>query len=194
VPLRVGAAFAIAAVWLLAGTPASASSLDGCSGTAESVGPDGKALDAASASGGSIEDTQGGGEGFTASNPFVVDNEGVVTYSGSSDGVITDHTWTISMLGVEVASGGSANESGTSEDDGDFDLGEELPFAFTGLVRVEGELEGTGGSCKGDGFVKVEGSPFASPITWAGLVLTGLGAFGVLLSLPRVRPALGTSA
>jgi hypothetical protein len=190
-PWRIAAAVALTGMWLLPAAPASASSLEGCSGTAQSLDSSGKPIDAASAAGGKIQDTQGGGDGFTASNPFVVDNDGVVRYSGSSDAVITNHHWKVKMLGVEVASGGSANGSGTKEDAGDFDLDKELPFKITGLVRVEGTLDGTGGSCSGDGFVKVQGSPLASPLTWAGAVFGAFGAMGVAMSLPKVKPTVG---
>jgi len=187
----------IAGPLLVGAAPASASSLEGCSGTVTSLDADGDALDGATAADGAITDTQGANEGdgaFTADNPFAVANDGVVQYSGSTDAVITDHTWSVSMLGIEIASGGSENADGDTSSSDEYDLGSELPVKFTGLVRVEGELSGTGGACTGDGFVKFQGNPLTSPVTWAGLVFAGAGALGVFLSLPRVRPARGVQS
>ena len=73
------AAAAITVTWLaVAPVPASASSLDGCSGTATSLDANGEVIDAATASGGGISDTQDGRPGATASNPFVIDADGRV--------------------------------------------------------------------------------------------------------------------
>jgi hypothetical protein len=188
---RLVAALALIGAWTFVAAPAHASSLDGCSGSAESLDADGSSLDQATAADGEITDPETGKATATASDPFVVDNDGVVRYSGQTDNVITDHTWKVTMLGVTVLSGGSENASRTQEDSGEVDLGDELPFKFTGLIKVEGDLTGTGGSCSGDGFIKVQGSPFASPITWAGLIFAGVGALGVFLSLPRAVPNKG---
>lgn len=185
------AAVAVGCTALVGSAPALASSVDGCSGSVESFSADGELIDAASAADGVVTDTIDGGTAFTAKNPFVVDNEGVVTYSGKTDAVIVDHEWSVSMLGLEIASGGSANVDRVQEDSGEYDLGEDLPVKVTGLVKVDGALAGTGGECTGDGYVKIQGNPFASPVTWAGLSFAGLGAVGVFLSLPRVRPLKG---
>jgi hypothetical protein len=189
--VRVLAALAVVGAWTFVAAPAGASSLTGCSGTATSRDAGGKVLDEAQAADGAITDPGTGKATATASDPFVVDNDGVVEYSGQTDTVITDHTWKVSMLGFTVLSGGSDNASRTQSDEGTVDLGDKLPFKFTGLIKVSGDLTGTGGSCSGNGFIKVQGSPFASPITWGGIVFAGLGALGVFLALPRTVPTRG---
>jgi hypothetical protein len=191
---RVGVAAALVAGFALALTPTSpagASSLTGCSGSAASLDGSGNVIDSANAAGGAVTDTMTGQPAFTKKNPFVVDNRGVVEYQGRTDAVITDHSWSVSLLGLEVLSGGSANESQTQEDSGSVDLDDKLPVKFTGLIRVEGTLSGTGGECTGDGFIKLQGNPFASPVTWAGLTAASAGGLGIFLSLPRVRPVKG---
>lgn len=184
--IRVAAATVVAAAWLTtAATPASASSLTGCSGSAVSLDADGQQIDGATAADGQITDTFGGGTGFTAENPFVVDNQGTVTYDGKSDAVITAHRWSVSVLGVEMVTGGSANTKRTQADTGTLDLADKLPVPITGLVRVEGDLAGTGGACSGDGYVKLQGNPLLSPVAWFGLLFTVAGALGLYWSLPR---------
>lgn len=189
---RSAAAGVLVAAFVVApAAAAGASSLTGCSGTAVSLDADGRVLDSAVAADGTITDVDGGGPAFTKANPFVVSNQGTVEYEGRTDAVITDHSWSVSLLGAQVVSGGSANESGTQEDAGSLDLGDELPVKFTGLIRAEGTLSGTGGECTGDGYVKLEGNPFTSPVTWAGLTFASAGALGIFLALPRVRPVKG---
>lgn len=186
------AAAAITVTWLaVAPVPASASSLDGCSGTATSLDANGEVIDAATASGGAISDTQDGRPGATASNPFVIDADGIVNYQGKTDTLITDHHWSVTLFGLKVAQGGSANEQGLQETSGQYDLGAKLPLHFTGLVRVRGNVTGTGGSCAGDGYVQLAGNPLGSPLMWAGMVLGVLGLFGMFLALPRIRPMQG---
>jgi hypothetical protein len=185
---------ALVGVWLgTTAAPAAAGSLEGCSGSARSEDADGGQLDSARAADGEVvgDDDQ---EAFTASNPFEVDNDGVVVYEGRTDRVITDHTWSITIMGIEVASGGSENADGETTADGTFDLAEELPFKITGLVKVEGEIKGDGGSCSGSGYVKVKGNALTSPLTIAGAALAGLGVAGGFLARPRLRAPKGTLA
>jgi hypothetical protein len=165
--------------------PASAG-IDGCSGSAQSRDADGDVVDEVTAAGGRLIDGDGKPV-FTAANPFEVENDGTVDYDGQTDDVITDHTWSLEVLGVSVASGGSPNADREQRSEDTFDLDEELPFPITGLVKVEGEISGRGGSCSGSGYVKVGGDPLASPITWAGGVLAAVGAAGLVLALPRAK-------
>ena len=198
--LRILAAAAVVAWWaVLPAVPVSGqaaragSSITGCSGTAQSLDAAGNVIDSAKAAGGEVVDTSGGGPAFTRSNPFLVDNEGVITYEGKTATVITDHRWHVSMLGLQVVSGGSANAGRRADYSGTFDFAAEMPIKFTGLVRVSGDLTGAGGSCSGDGYVKVQGAPMSSPVTWAGIALAGLGGLALIFSLPKVAPAKGVA-
>jgi hypothetical protein len=192
--LRIAAAVVLALAWLVAiAGPASAGSIDGCSGNAQSKDANGGVIDSATTSGKEILDGDGK-PGATASNPLLVDNDGVVDYSGQSDAVITNHHWSIKLLGIEVASGGSANRQRTQKDSGTFDIGEEMPLKMTGLVKVDGDLTGRGGSCSGSGYVKLRGNALASPVTWAGILLAGIGGFGLFLARPQLRARRGVVA
>lgn len=192
---RVLVALALAGAWAaLPAAPAGASSLVGCTGSAQSLDDAGEVIDSAIASGGTITDTETGGAAATRSNPFVVDTGGTVIYQGQSDTVITDHSWSVQLLGVDVLSGGSANAGGQQAADGSVDLADKLPFPIVGLVRVSGQIEGTGGTCTGDGYIKLQGNPLASPFLWGGVVLVGLGVLGFFNSLPKVAPVEGGAA
>lgn len=198
--LRVLAAAAVVAWWAVlplapssAAPTRTASSVTGCSGTLTSYDADGKRIDAAKAADGQVIDLMGGGQAFTRSNPFLVDNEGIVKYSGTTEKVITDHHWAVSMLGIEVVTGGSANAGRLTDTSGTFDFAAKVPLGFTGLVRVSGDLSGTGGSCSGDGYVKVQGNPFTSPVTWGGIAFAGVGALILFFSLPKVAMAKGVA-
>ena len=180
----VAASLVVGSLLVLVPGAASAESLTGCSGTATSFDADGNQIDQATASDGKIVDADGKPV-FTSANPFTVDNQGTVKYSGSSDAVITDHTWKITMFGTQLVSGGSPNASLTKDADGTFDIQKKVSVRFTGLVRVEGDVTGRGGSCAGDGYIEVQGNPFTSPVTWFGLLFAGFGALGLFFSLPR---------
>lgn len=194
---RVAAVTAVVSWPLVVAAPASASSLSGCSGTVTSYDAAGRVLDAASARDGVLTDERDGGQAFTADNPFVVDHGGSVVYQGTSDAVITDHHWKLTLLGVPVATGGSANASRTTSADGRFEFGAYSPIAFTGLIRVAGRVSGQGGSCTGDGFIQVQGDPATSPVVLLGGASLLAGIACLFWSLPRagtVAPVEGSPA
>jgi hypothetical protein len=60
-----------------------------------------------------------------------------------------------------------------------------------GLYKVEGEADGTGLSCSGDALVEVDGNPFTSIAGIVGVVITLLGAVGVLAGGLGGRGAAG---
>ncbi|MCU0265929.1 MAG: hypothetical protein MUC45_07400 [Actinomycetia bacterium] len=124
--------------------------------------------------------------GIAASSdaPLRIDPAGTLTYDGASAAVITDHTWTVTVAGQEVASGGSANSGKVTTASGTVDVADYLPVSVTGTVLAQATVTGQGGSCTGDVWVEVEGNPWTSANGVAGLVLTGAG----LLGLAAVRP------
>jgi hypothetical protein len=60
-----------------------------------------------------------------------------------------------------------------------------------GLYKVEGEADGTGLSCSGEALVEVDGNPFTSIAGIVGIVITLLGAIGVLTGGLGGRGAAG---
>src|SRR2546430_951094 len=81
----------------------------------------------------------------TRSNPFKVDYDGKVEYAGTSNTVITDHSWRVKVFGIPVKSGGSQNGSRQTRKAGVEKVNSYIPFRFTGLYYVSGGIRGTGG-------------------------------------------------
>ncbi len=152
---------------------ASAAEADGCSGTFTSKDASGLTLDTASAP----------GAGATQSAPLRVDPGGSVEWSGSTDAVITDGTWSVTVAGVPFLSGQFANGDGTTTRSGVQDLSG-LPgpatWALQGamVIPVSGTITGSGGSCDASGWITGTGSPTSSPIFFLG---AGLGVVGLLM-------------
>jgi len=158
---------------LIPASAAWAADATGCSGSVESFRADGTSLDMANLP----------GEGGTASDPFVIDPDGSVLWSGSTDELITDGSWAVRIGGVQVLSGEAPNGEQTQSAEGEVDLSGVVvtPVAWlmqtSARVPVEGELTGNGGTCAGSGYIAgAGGSTLTSPITLAGAGLTVLGA------------------
>lgn len=163
-----------------------------CGGFAFSYDEDGGLIDAALDLGdaGPPVDLLGGGQAFTAGNPFEVDTRGQVVYFGfapmNGDGPI-DHRWSITTSGISVDSGGDPNSDAKNRNAGVVDLGEELPVKFTAVVRVSGEMSSQNlASCTGEGHVKFLGNGLTDPVGLGALALLGGGLVGILFN---ARPA-----
>jgi hypothetical protein len=172
------------AVLLLLTAPAGAADLEGCQGTAASF----------DAAGGQIDTLQAPGLGGTQDDPFIVDWDGTVPWEGSSDSVIKNHSWTLSIFLIPIKSDGDPNDAGDTISEGTEKVSDDLPFRFAGLYYVSGSISGDGGaSCSGSSWVKLAGSPVGT-IPWdAGVVLTLVGLGLGYLSLPTVKPAAGAA-
>jgi hypothetical protein len=166
----------VSAVLSLAWAPAAgaAALTGGCSGTGISSDSDGSELDQASAP----------GAGATKSDPFLVDPDGTVAWEGTTGVAFHDHSWNVKVWGAKVKSGGSANGDDLVEDGGVEEVSDYLPFDAVGLYKVTGSISAAEGTCKGSGWIKVTGSPVATPAWIAGLVLV-LGG-GALLAGPAI--------
>lgn len=181
----VALAISLAAVALFA-TPAFAQNggevaggdLTGCSGQARSQDADGEAL-------GSV--TAPGPVGASQDKPLLVDWDGAVTYSGSSDNVITDHSWRVTAYGIPTRTGGSENADEETKTKGTETMSEFLPFRITGLYYVAGEISGDGGECDGALWLKIQGSPIGTVPWIIGVILAGAG---IALFMGPVRPSL----
>jgi hypothetical protein len=175
-----GITIALVALILLPGVALAAegpagAELEGCQGQAASTDSDGKPLDTVSAP---------GGPGSSQDNPFEVDYDGKVAYSGTSTAVIKNHSWTIFLFSAPIKTGGSENAKGTRKAKGTVTVSDYFPFKVAGLYYVSGALEGEGGACSGNLWVKLTGSPIGT-IPWiAGVAFAGLGLLGMLASRP----------
>ena len=163
-----------------------------CGGFAYSYDDDGFLLDAAADLGDASPpiDLLDGGQAFTADNPFKVDTSGVVIYYGFSprdgDGP-HHHRWTMRTSEMSVGSGGDPNPLGQNRKVGLVDLDEQLPFDFSAMVMVKGELTSQNlETCIGDGHVEFIGGGLLTPIGIASLAVFAGGLVGLLFN---ARPA-----
>jgi hypothetical protein len=184
-----------------------------CMGMAWSYDSDGKPLDVAwdwdldgppvgLAADGSVE------QKFTSENPFQVDVDGAVIYTGVAGGLAPgsgpiDHDWFIQIkfLGfaaTNVDNGGDPNSNGENRNLGAVNFNEDLPAAakVSGLVAANAQMDapssGAEGStqrnqnpffCIGSGFVEFEGG---LPLSAPGVALLFLSTVGLLFN---ARPA-----
>lgn len=171
---RPRTAIMIAVAALSLGLPASAASAaqaDGCSGEVVSRASDGAELDRAAAP----------GAGGTSDDPFTIDGQGTVDWRGQTDAVITDATWSVTIMGLPFLRGSFDNADGLTSNEGTTDLSS-LPGPVSWFLKgdvvipVSGSITGTGGTCTGSGFIGGTGSPTSSPIFYAGVVFVAVGA------------------
>jgi hypothetical protein len=165
--LRRLAVIALPVLVLLLPASAGAFPLTDCTLNLTSVGGDGKNLDTAT----------GGGKDSTRADPFQVDWDGTVEWTGTTGTkVIKDSSWAVSVFSIPTPlSGTEANEDGDKNGDGTVEVGVNLPLPVTGLFYVSGSIAGDGGSCEGSGWMRLVGDPLGSALFWLGLVLILLG-------------------
>jgi len=172
--LRAAAAAALLTV--LGASAALGADATGCSGAATSF----------TAGDAEIMTVNAPGPSATQDDPFRVDFDGTVTWSGSTEQVIQDGSWTVTARPFSF-SGEVTNSSGTTEADGEIVPNDYLPFAIPGLVLVTVDLVGAdGAACSASGWIQFTGNPLASPAGWVALALTLLGALGLLVLVRMV--------
>jgi hypothetical protein len=159
---------------LLLAAPASAFPLTNCTLQATALAADGSTI-------GSIAS---GADDATQEQPFLVDWDGTISYSGSSQIEMKDNTWHVDVFGIPTPlSGGDPNTADTRDGNGTVGVSENAPFRITGLYYVSGSLTGSGGSCTGSGWFKLTGDPIGTVPFFGGFGLLILGlvlmAFGV---------------
>jgi hypothetical protein len=169
------------------------SSLTGpCGGFAYSYDGDGTLIDFAYdlGDGAPPQDGMDGGQAFTSGNPFVVDTSGKVTYLGfaplSGDGPV-GHTYSLSVGGVEVASGGDPNTNAKNRNAGTIFMDDELPFPITAKFSASGWMKSNIPECRGEGHVAINGNGLLDPAGLAGMGLTLVGLLGLLFNAPPAR-------
>ncbi len=181
----------------------SGSALSGpCMGMAWSYDSDGDPLDQAAdwSFVNAPVDLFGDGEGdraFTSDNPFQVDANGFVIYTGVAGGLEPgsgpmDHDWFIQIklfgTGTNLDAGGDPNTSGENRNAGAVNLRDDLPgpAKINAILGANGRMETQAGDfrCVGSGFVDLQGG--LDP-TAPGVALAALAAIGLLFN---ARPAL----
>jgi hypothetical protein len=145
----IGAVFAVSALALTTPTSAAfAADASGCSGSVQSYDASGEKLGAASAP----------GKGGTQSNPLPIDAAGTVKWTGSTEGTITDGSWSVSVMGLPVLKGAVTNPDGMNQASGTQDVSAisgTVAWLLKGdqVVPVSGDVTGTGGSCSASGYI-----------------------------------------
>lgn len=131
-----------------------------------------------------------GGPEASASAPLEVDPGGYVEYLGKTDSVITEGTWSLKVFGFQVQGDDAVNKKEETKKAGVADL-DFVPIDVPGLYHVSGSIEGGGGSCMGELWVKILGNPIGTLPWIAGVTLFGIGAIGLAFSRPTtyVLPA-----
>lgn len=127
---------------------------------------------------------------FTAKNPFEVDVNGFVAYTGvagTAGNGPRNHTWEITSFGQALDSGGDDNADGKNRNAGTLDLGEQLPAPakLNALFRIEGSMRADNGfACDGSGYFATTGG--APVLEVAGGVMVLIGGLGAVFN---ARPA-----
>ncbi len=152
----------------------------GCQLTITSLDADGAAIDTA----------VGGRPDATQAAPLRVTSDGTIDWSGSSAQAIRGASWHVDVFGLPTSlRGDDLNPDGDTSGAGSIRISEAVPFHFTGLFHVSGQLSGEGGTCTAEGWVRVEGDPMSTlpflvalALALVGVVLLAVGARGRWLS------------
>lgn len=150
-----------------AAAPAGAFPLTNCTLSLTSLGADGSELDG----------VQSSADDSTQADPFQVDWDGTVAYDATTGSqVLTDMSWHLEVFGIPTPlRGGGPNSAGTTAATGSLPVGTNLPFRVTGLYYVAGGASGTGGSCEGNGWIRLSGDPVGTVPFFGGLALLLIG-------------------
>jgi len=143
---------------------------------------------------GSVVSTASETLGGTRDDPFIVDPNGTVEWSGTTGGSpIANASYHVEIFGVPTPLQGSASgDSPRSSASGVIDLGEILPVDLAGLIFVSGALESGGAPvCEGSGWIKIAGDPVPTPGFVAGAALALVGLASVLSSVRGRHPFRG---
>jgi hypothetical protein len=156
-------------------SPGLAASASGCSGSATSVAKDGDPAVP-------IDTVTAPGPHGTQSAPFLLDSDGTVLWQGQTDAVIQDGTWEVYVWPFDFG-GTIDNADAATVRSGSLDVGSYLP-RMTGLFYAKATLTGgDGATCTASAWMKMRGSPTATPLWWVALLLLTFGGIGGLLLL-----------
>ena len=138
-----------------------------------------------------------GDQAFTSDNPFEVDANGFVIYTGVAGGLEAgsgprEHDWFLQIklfgTGTNLDAGGDPNSSGENRNAGAVNLRDDLPAPakISAVLGANGRMETQANDfrCVGSGFVDLQGGLDPSI---PGVALAALAAVGLLFN---ARPAL----
>lgn len=135
-------------------------------------------------SGAALDTASSGAADSTQENPFDVDWEGTVVWDGSTNVVIKNYTYSISVFNVSTPlQGGGTNDDENTQGDGTVSVAANSPFRAAGLYFVSGTYSGEGGSCAGSGWFRLLGDPVGTVPWIGGLVLLVLGLIGFAMGI-----------
>ena len=173
-------ALGFAVLMTIAAAPAGAASASpgSCSGNATSANSGGKQLSKVAAP----------GAGGTKSDPFEITTDGSVDYTYKLGGDVAGGTWKVVLLGPlsfsgDISDTAASSGSGSEALKKHFQVGGLAPLV--GLIKADVVVENKDGStvCTYSGWIKIGGSILETPVTYAAVVLVGLGgllAFGAM--------------
>lgn len=152
---------------LLLAAPVAAFPLTNCALEASSIGSDGSQLDTIA----------NGAADATQADPFIVEWNGTISYSGSAQVEMKNNTWAVAVFGIPTSLRGGADNTDDNRDGrGTVGVSANAPFRITGLYYVSGSITGSGGTCSGSGWFKFAGDPIGTIPFLAALLLTLVGA------------------
>jgi hypothetical protein len=161
---------------LMQAAPVAAFTLTNCTLQATALGADGSTIDS----------IHSGADDATQANPFLVDWDGTVSYTGSSQLEMKANSWHVDVFGIPTPlRGGDPNAANSRDGNGTVRVSSNAPFRVTGLYFVSGSITGSGGTCSGSGWLKLTGDPTGTiPMLLAlgllvlGLIMLAIGARG----------------
>jgi hypothetical protein len=134
-----------------------------------------------------LDGAHSGGSDASQQAPLQVDWDGSIAWRGATGSLtIPDASWSVEVFGLPTSlRGGAQNAAGDTSGDGSVRISQAVPFRFTGLFHVSGQLSGQGGKCSGEGWVRVLGDPMSTlpflvalALVLVGVVLLAVGARG----------------
>ncbi len=132
--------------------------------------------------GSQIDSIEGGAADATQADPFLVDWDGTITYSGGSNIAMVNNTWGVSVFTFPTPlQGGDPNPQDSRTGSGTVGVSANAPFRLTGLYYVSGSLTGSGGTCTGSGWFKLTGDPIGTIPFFGGLGVLILGLAMLLI-------------
>ncbi|HLA17052.1 MAG TPA: hypothetical protein VJZ72_09155 [Candidatus Limnocylindrales bacterium] len=135
-----------------------------------------------------LDEAVGPGAGGTFDDPFLVDWDGTVDWTGSTGGTIVKNGLAhVEVFGLPTPLGtftGHNDEENTTLS-GTVGVANNAPFEVTGLFYVSGELRGESGPvCRGSAWLKLTGDPVGTPLFYVALGSLIVGGLLVGRSLP----------
>jgi hypothetical protein len=139
------------------------------------------------ANGAIVDSAQSGGSDASQQAPLQVQWDGTVAWRGATGArPVRDTSWSVEVFGLPTSlRGGDQNSTGDTSGDGSVRISQAVPFRFTGLFHVSGQLSREGGACSGSGWVRVIGDPMSTlpflvalALLLVGVVLLAVGARG----------------